>query len=179
MTTLGALGLGLFIYSQNMLSPPPIPKTEGEDFSAPVTALENTRVQKVSAVTLLQEIGSARNKVTIVNLWATWCGPCKEEIPALVELQKKYGGKSLQVRLVSVDGLDLIKEVHHTLAELNVDFLSYIRTDDDQVFIEKIYPGWSGALPASIVYDKSGKILESWMGTRSLAEFESIVKKYL
>ena len=78
-----------------------------------------------------------------------------------------------------MDDVEILKDVHHTLSELKVDFQSYIRTGDDKAFIEKVYPGWSGAIPASILYDGKGKIINAWMGTKTLEEFEAIVKKHL
>ena len=178
LTVLGVLGLGLLFFSQRVLKPKEEPKTPNY-LTEEVSILNELPVQKTTADNLLKTLASSKSKITLVNLWATWCGPCKEEIPELAKLSKQYKKSDLDVVLVSVDGLDLLPEVHKSLSELQVDFLTYIRTDEDKIFIEKIYPGWSGALPASIIFDQSGKMKTAWMGAKSYDEFNAIIKKQL
>ncbi len=180
MTVLGVLGLGLMFFSQRVLKPQVIeaPATP-EYLTQPTSNMNNIEIQKTTAAEFLETLKSSKAKITLVNLWATWCGPCKDEIPELVKLKKNYAKKNVDIKLVSVDGLDLLPEVHLALAELKVDFLTYIRTDEDKIFIEQMYPGWSGALPASIIYGSNGKILQAWMGVKNYSEFESLIKKHL
>ena len=113
-----------------------------------------------------------RGKVTIVNFWATWCGPCRAEIPDLVALQKKYG-RYLQVVGISQDEAPA-DVVRRFAAERQVNYPIIMTTPE----LEKAFPGIY-ALPTSYLIDRQGRIVQKHVGmlnperteqeTRSLA----------
>jgi thiol-disulfide isomerase/thioredoxin len=100
---------------------------------------------------------SLRGKVVIVNFWATWCGPCRAEIPDLVALQEKYKD-TLQVIGISEDeaGVEVVKrfaEEHH------INYPVAMTTPE----IEKLFPGIS-ALPTSFILDRDSRIVQKHVG---------------
>ena len=98
-----------------------------------------------------------RGKVTLVNFWATWCGPCLTEIPDLVLLQAKYRDQ-LQILGISADEGD-IGAVKRFVAEHRMDFPVVILTPA----LEKLFPEVSG-LPTTIVVDREGRVVQRHIG---------------
>ena len=103
---------------------------------------------------------SLRGKVVIVNFWATWCGPCRAEIPDLVALQEKYKD-TLQVIGISEDeaGVDVVKRF---AAEHRINYPVAMMTPE----IEKLFPGIS-ALPTSFIVDRESRIVQKHVGMLS------------
>jgi len=104
----------------------------------------------------------------IVNFWATWCGPCRAEIPDLVALQEKYKD-TLQVIGISEDeaGVDVVRRF---AAEHKINYPVAMMTPE----IEKLYPGIS-ALPTSFIVDRNARVVQKHVGmlTARTTEYEA------
>ena len=111
-------------------------------------------------------MASLRGKVVIVNFWATWCGPCRAEIPDLVALQEKYKD-TLQVIGISEDeaGVDVVKRF---AAEHRVNYPVVMMTPE----IEKLFPG-IGALPTSFILDRESRVVQKHVGMLTARTTES------
>ena len=138
-------------------------------------SLESVQVTQVKAQDVLRVVHQPGAKAVLVNMWATWCGPCREEFPNIVKLARRYQAHGLRVVLVSTDAENELAEVKRFLAKQGVDFPSYLKAEKDQEFINGIDPLWSGALPATFIYDGGGKLKRFWEGGASYAEFEQKV----
>ncbi len=104
-------------------------------------------------------------RAVLVNVWATWCDPCREEMPDLVRFYRRHKSQGLRLVLISADDVDDKAEVRRFLASQGVDFPSFLRkAGDDMEFINGIEPAWSGALPASFLYDARGDLRHFWSG---------------
>ena len=118
---------------------------------------------------------SYKDKVIILNFWATWCPPCRMEIPHLKELQKEYGSKGLQVIAISVDktGVDSVKK----FAEKNK--MNYpVLMSTKKVILD--YNGTQNiSIPRTFIIDKKGNILETLVGLRDKKFFDSIISKLI
>jgi thiol-disulfide isomerase/thioredoxin len=94
-------------------------------------------------------------KTVLVNLWATWCAPCREEMPALNALEEELGGDAFTVAAVSIDtqGLDKPKEF---LKELNISRLAFYADETARVFQDLKVAGRAVGLPTTLLIDKQG-----------------------
>ena len=107
-------------------------------------------LRAVDAGALLKTIEGSRARVVAVNLWATWCIPCREEFPELLQFRTEKQPDGFELLLVSTD---LDPENDGTVAfleSMGVDFPSYLKEGDDQVFLDRLSPDWSGMLPTTI-----------------------------
>jgi len=109
-----------------------------------------------------------RGKVTIVNFWATWCPPCRAEVPDLVALQAKYPDQ-LQIIGISEDeeGPDVVRQF---VSEFKINYAVAMSSDR----IREVFPG-IGALPTSFIIDKDGRVMQKHIGMLSagLTELET------
>lgn len=105
-------------------------------------------------------------KPLLVNFWATWCDPCREEFPDLVKIDDDYRGK-IDFITVSLDDLDDLKvAVPFFLAKMKAKMPSYLlKTPDEESLIGEISGDWQGGLPFTLLYDSAGKITYSRQGT--------------
>jgi thiol-disulfide isomerase/thioredoxin len=133
----------------------------------------------VDAGSLLQRIGQEKGNVVLVNFWATWCVPCREEFPDLSRLQKTLGRKGLRIIGVSTDFARETPAVEKFLADQNPSFPNYRKKSggDDQVFIEAVDKAWGGELPFSVLYGKDGRKVKTLSGKHSYAEYEKEILK--
>jgi len=141
--------------------------------------VEDVRVTPVTAADIQRAVRTAGAKAVLVNMWATWCGPCREEFPGLVRVAHKYQGQGLKVMLVSADSDTDLAAVKRFLSEQGVDFPAYIKAEKDQPFIDGMDKRWTGALPATFLYDGAGKLRDFWEGTASFNVFEQKVVEVL
>lgn len=118
-------------------------------------------------------LSSLRGKAVMVNFWATWCGPCKLEMPWLVDLQKKYGPDGLQIVGVAMDDTDQ-KDIDAFAKKMGVNYLVLQGTEK----VGDLYGGVAG-LPQSFFVDRSGKIVDETVGLVSESVIEDNIKKSL
>jgi thiol-disulfide isomerase/thioredoxin len=126
--------------------------------------------------------GAGRERPLLVNFWATWCGPCREEFPDLVEIRGQYGPDTLDFVLVSLDDpTEIGKAVPEFLAEARATaFPSYLlNADDSDAAINLVDPTWSGELPATFLYDRSGALIYKHKGRVKPAELRDALDEAL
>ena len=118
-------------------------------------------------------LSSLRGKAVVVNFWATWCGPCKIEMPWLVDLQKKYGDKGLQIVGITKDDSDEATIAKFT-QKMGVNYTILVGNQQ----VQDSYGG-VGGLPTSFFLDRSGKVVHEIIGLDSESKFEDAIKKAL
>jgi thiol-disulfide isomerase/thioredoxin len=121
-------------------------------------------VHEVGVQSILGEIKRPGAKAVLVNVWASWCDPCRAEMPGLLKFFREHSDKGLRLILVSVDDAADRDKVIGFLAAQGVDFVTWIKHGDDMTFINALDPRWSGALPASFLFDGRGRFQQSWYG---------------
>ena len=103
-------------------------------------------------------------KVQLVNLWATWCVPCREEMPALNGLQKSMGGAKFQVTAINLDNGDDQSKPKEFLAETKIDALALYHDGSLSSFNTLKKAGVAMGLPASVMVDGRGCMLGALNG---------------
>jgi thiol-disulfide isomerase/thioredoxin len=132
---------------------------------------------EVDAKGLAAAVAAQRGKVVVLNFWATWCVPCREEFPDLVRLEKDYRSRGVSVLGVSIDLPKEMPKVEKFLSASAPDFPNYIKRagGDEQDFIESVDPKWGGELPFTVVYGRDGKKAKVLSGKQSYASFEKAI----
>ncbi|OGI49645.1 MAG: hypothetical protein A3E57_03545 [Candidatus Muproteobacteria bacterium RIFCSPHIGHO2_12_FULL_60_33] len=113
-----------------------------------------------------------RGQVIVLNFWATWCPPCREEIPLLIALQKKRGADGLQVVSVAIDNKTAVMLYRQSVG-INYPILM---GGDDALDLVARYGNRMGSLPFTVVIDRSGVIAVRKLGAFTLSELESLVE---
>ncbi len=108
-------------------------------------------------------LGDLSGKTVLVNLWATWCAPCREEMPALDELQAELGGDDFEVVAINIDGGDDTKPKKF-LTDIGVSDLGFYRDNTMGVFNTLKKDGLAFGLPVTLLVDDKGCLLASMNG---------------
>lgn len=128
--------------------------------------------------TQLQKIINERNgKTLFLNIWATWCVPCVEEFPDIVKINENYKNKDLEVIAVSVDlPSEINDKIIPFLKKQQAGFRVYVAEEksSDEI-INMLNPEWSGAVPVTFIFDKSGKQQKYLFGAHDYKQFSSAV----
>jgi peroxiredoxin len=107
-------------------------------------------------------------KVLVVNFWATWCAPCRREIPTFVEMQKQYGDRGLQFLGVAVDN---VKDVSRFATEMGINYPLLV-AEQEAIALADQLGNRMGVLPFTAVVDRQGKVVFTKAGelTRKQAD---------
>ena len=116
-----------------------------------------------------------QGKLIAINFWATWCAPCREEIPIFVELQKKYQSQGLQFVGIA---LQQAEEVRDFIEEYNVNYPSLIG-GDEVIKIASQLGNNIGAIPYTVMINTEGKIAFTHRGPLTKDEAEAVIKNFL
>jgi len=162
LTTAGAvalgLGIGVAVWDRN---PPD---------AAALLALSLPDTQGTP-----QALRQWRGKVLVVNFWATWCGPCREEMPEFVRAQRELGPKGLQFVGIAVDQRDKVVQF---AKELDLNYPALIG-GYDAVDLSKPLGNRLAALPFTVIFDREGRIVHTQLGLLKPAQLRSIVVSLL
>ena len=133
----------------------PAAKTPAETKQAAANLPRVTQIDDAKIKQLLKPGG----KPLLVNFWATWCVPCREEFPDLVKIDAEYRGK-IDFFTVSLDFIEeLERDVPKFLSEMKAEMPAYLLiSTDESALISTIAKDWSGGLPFTILYNEKGEI---------------------
>jgi len=116
----------------------------------------------------------------LVDFWATWCDPCRAEMPQLVRLAARYHARGLELVTVSCDEPEQQAGAVAFLEKNGAPGPHYVkRAANDDKFIDSIDRKWSGALPALFLYDRQGRLVKSFVGETEMTALEAAVKQVL
>lgn len=152
-------------------------------FSGPVGAACDAKLAKSAKLNFtLKDVNNRdvrlsdfKGKVILLDFWATWCGPCKTEIPGFIDLQNKYGKDGLVVIGVSVD--DTLDKLKPYVAEMKMNYtvLQGLNHDD---FVEDAYGPMFG-IPTTFIIGRDGRICTRHIGMATKDAFEREIKSLL
>ncbi len=126
------------------------------------------RLEPVDEAGLKRVIEALKGYVVILNFWATWCEPCREEFPELLRVNEDYRQRGVALILLSLDEPDQLEVAERFLDEQKVHFTSYIRSEEDiKPLVNFVDPEWPGALPSTFLFDRKGRRVETLLGSRN------------
>jgi thiol-disulfide isomerase/thioredoxin len=124
-----------------------------------------------------------RGKPLLVNFWATWCEPCRDEYPMLNELAKEYAPKGLRVVGVDSDQDGDLILMRRFIARYKPVFPNYrkrpVKPEEEAGFNQAVLPEWRGELPATFLYDQDGRLVGHFFGAKDRETYEAVIRKLL
>jgi thiol-disulfide isomerase/thioredoxin len=133
----------------------------------------------VTAAELRAQVRAQKAKAVLVNAWATWCDSCQHELPMLQRLADAMAPQGVRVLLVSVDEPEERLQVRQFLADTGIRLPSYLAARPLEPFKAGMNPRWPGMLPASFLFDGSGKLRYFWGGEAFETEIVPIIEGLL
>jgi peroxiredoxin len=120
-------------------------------------------------------LGAWRGKLVLLNFWATWCPPCRREIPLFIALQHRYQTQGLQIVGISVDNPEAVARYWQ---EMKINY-PLLLADDGTFALMDAYGNTSGGLPYSVLIRPDGRIAAVKIGAYGEKELEELVKPLL
>ncbi len=121
-----------------------------------------------------------RGKPLLVNFWATWCEPCRDEYPMLNELAKQYAPQGLKVVGVNLDDDGDLILMRRFIARYKPVFPNYRKKPGaEEPFRQTVLPGWNGSLPISVFYMPDGQRAGQFIGERKREVYEETIRSLL
>ena len=128
-----------------------------------------------------QLVRQYKGKPLLVNFWATWCEPCRDEYPMLNELAKQYAPQGLKIVGVNMDQDGDLILMRRFIARYKPIFPNYRRkpAETEGPFRMAVLPGWTGSLPISIFYGKDGRQVQNFVGEKNRDAYEGVIRSLL
>jgi len=149
--------------------------------SSSLESMRGTDAATIFGVTLpdtkgsQQSIAQWKGKVLVVNFWATWCIPCRDEMPEFVKAQQEFGDRGLQFVGIAIDD---VAKVRDFAAELGLNYPALIG-GYGAIELSKTLGNRVGALPYTLFIDRTGRINRAHLGPLKPAELRSIVSQLM
>ena len=124
-------------------------------------------------------VAKYHGKPLLINFWATWCEPCRDEYPLLNELAKQYMPQGLMVVGVNYDQDGDLILMRRFIARYKPVFTNYRKKQGGEAEFNQIIPGWKGELPATVFYDRDGKQVGHIVGAGTRETFEPAIRSVL
>lgn len=170
LIALVALGGGYYLYQRSQA---PSDAAQAPSASAASAALFKAGFSDLAGIR--QPLSKWRGKVLVVNFWATWCPPCREEIPEFVKLQTKYGAQGVQFVGIAIDET---AKVQAFVDEIGINYPILVG-DLEAVALSRATGNRLGGLPYTLIVDRAGNIVGTELGGLTTAKLEAILQPLL
>jgi|SRR5215208_2893817 len=136
-------------------------------------------VSAIDTEALRHLLTEQRQRPLLVNFWATWCDPCRDEFPDLVKIDNEYRPQSLDFVTISLDDFsDIETAVPKFLGAMKATMPAYLlNVSDPEPAISVIDPKWSGSLPATFLYNTKGEVVYKHLGRVDPNELRAAIDK--
>lgn len=156
-----ATGAGFFAYRATL---------SDRSVAEAVAELMRLRLPDVSGKD--QSLAQWRDKVLIINFWATWCEPCLEEVPVLLRVQAKHASNGVKIVGISVDSADKVRQF---AIEYRIGYPLVIG-GMEVIDLTRRLGNKAAGLPYTVVLDRSGRVVKTHLGGISEVELESAIR---
>ncbi len=139
-------------------------------------AAEPVSIDTIDEAGLKDLLKNNSDKLRLINVWATWCGPCVTEFPDFITINRMYRGRDFEFVSISADNPSQKDKALKFLKKSQASIKNYIfNTDDKYKLIEAIDPKWQGALPYTILVEPGGKIVYAKWGRINVPEMKKTI----
>ena len=139
-------------------------------------ANEPVKLDSIDAEGIADVVKNHSDKLRLINIWATWCGPCVAEFSDLVTLNHMYRDRGVQFVTITTDDMANRSKALAFLQKKQASGLNYIYAGDDKYkLMDAIDPKWKGALPYTLLVEPNGKIVYAYEGAIDFEELKKII----
>ncbi len=151
-------------------------KTEGTNKLYKEWAALPITVENIDTAGIKELIRNKSDKLRLINVWASWCGPCVQEFPDLVIIDRIYRSREFEFVSINVDKLSRKDNVLKFLQKNEASNKNYIfNSDNNSELVESIDPQWSGALPYTMLIEQGGKVIYRLQGPINMLEMRKLI----
>lgn len=119
-----------------------------------------------------RSLSEFRGQILIVNFWATWCPPCREEIPGLISIQKRFGANGVQIVGIAIDSAEKTRDY---AADMGINY-AVVMGGMETLDLVRILGNKAGALPFTVVLDRKGEVAITHLGLMSESQVEAAIR---
>ena len=163
----GAAGLGLYLGLRDSGDPAIEAAADPRKVAKAVLAARLADPQGAE-----RTVGEWRGRVLVVNFWATWCAPCREEIPVFVRMQERYGSRGLQFIGIAIDQPD---KVASFAREFGINYPLLLGSLETMQLV-RMAGNRAGVLPYTLVLDRAGNLVSRELGGLKEARLDSLIR---
>ena len=138
-------------------------------------AKEKVTIEDISIDSVATLLANHTDNFRLINVWATWCGPCVTEFPEFVTMNRMYRQREFEFVSVSMDDMSRKTNALNFLVKKQASSKNYIFTGDKYQFIDKMNKDWEGSLPYTVLLAPGGKVLYSKPGLIDPLELKRLI----
>lgn len=154
-------------------------KTEMKERVEAEWAAKPVELEEADMQTLKKLFSNEGEKLRLINIWATWCGPCRLEYPDFIVVQRMFGDRDFEFISLSADDLSRKDSALKFLQKANSSVPNYIAAVDDKYqLIEAVDPEWNGALPYTVLLEPGGKVVWRHQGEADFGELKKTIVEH-
>lgn len=141
---------------------------------------EKVELQQIDLDAIGDLLKNKTGNLRLINIWATWCGPCASEFPELIEINRMYRNREFEMVTLSTDDISKKDHVLKFLSQNYASTKNYLYTSDNKYkMIEAIDKDWPGALPYTLLIKPGGEIIYKQLGAIDPLELKKAIVEYL
>jgi thiol-disulfide isomerase/thioredoxin len=155
-------------------------KRKGAEKALQDWAKEPVRLTPADANAVRDLVKNPTKKLRLINVWATWCGPCVTEIPELVEINRMYRNRAFEMVTISGDTPSKKDDVLAFLKERQVSCANFLFSSEDKAqLVDSVDKAWEGGIPYTLIVKPGGEVLYRHAGAIDPAEVKKVIVGYL
>lgn len=133
-------------------------------------------IENIDAKGIKELTQNKSDKIRLINVWASWCGPCVMEFPDLVIIDRIYRSRNFEFISINADKLSRKENVLKFLQKNEASNKNFIfNSDNNSELVEAVDPQWTGALPYSLLVEQGGKVLYRIQGPIDIVEVRKLI----